>query len=289
MTAMQSRTVTDDTLASPTLVRRDRIVQAMQLPHRHPTVEFNLVLAGRATYLLDDRRYQLGPRSLVWLFPGQTHLMVAKSPDYRDWLGLAPQSELARWCATEHTRPLCDHDPPGHFVRRLPTAAASDLDALLSRVVDGSADAVAAGRLYAVLAAWDAWWQAEPAPDQDRLHPAVQTSLQVLSGADPPADVSGLARAVGLSPQHLSRLFLRETGVSVSRFRNELRFRRFLDLYESGPDRSVLDLAIEAGFGSGAQFHRVFRALTGTTPVAYLERRGSTRTRRSRAVPGGGR
>jgi AraC-like DNA-binding protein len=279
----------DETLATPALVRRDRILGTMQVPHRHPTVEFNLVLAGQATYLLAGRRYDLGPRSLVWLFPGQTHLMVGRSPDYRDWLCLATQSELARWCTTDHTRELLDHDPPGVFVRRLPASAANALDALLSRIVAGSDEAVATGRLYAVLAAWDAWRTAEPARDRARLHPAVRASVQTLSGADPPPDLVGLARAVGLSPQHLSRLFLRETGVSVSRFRNEQRFRRFLDLCELQPQRSMLDRAIAAGFGSGAQFHRVFRELTGTTPAAYLDRRGTTSWQRSESVPVGGR
>jgi uncharacterized cupin superfamily protein len=57
-------------------------------PHRHRSTEFNLVVHGTAAYLLDGRRYDLRPGSLVWLFPDQEHILVDRSPHYRDWLGL---------------------------------------------------------------------------------------------------------------------------------------------------------------------------------------------------------
>jgi hypothetical protein len=37
-------------------------------PHRHDELEVNLVVRGLATYLLGDRRYDLGEGTLAWLF-----------------------------------------------------------------------------------------------------------------------------------------------------------------------------------------------------------------------------
>lgn len=233
------------------------------------------MLAGTATYLLPDRRYDLSARSLVWLFPGQDHLMVRRSPDYRDWLGLAPQESLTPWCRSSHTAPLLQADPPGHHARRLSTPAASAVDALLSQVSGGSPDATSAGQVYAVLAAWDAFCDADLAPEPNRIRPAVRTAMRLLSSASSPPDVPSLAARVGLSPHHLSRVFLADTGIGIVRFRNEQRLHRFLTGYDTTPDQPLLDLAMAAGFGSAAQFHRVVRQLTGATPAALISRRSS--------------
>ena len=81
-------------------------------------------------------------------------------------------------------------------------------------------------------------------------------------------DLATLARAAGLSPSHLSRIFKEQTGVPISRFRNQQRLQRFLRLYGSGRRTTALAAALEAGFGSYAQFHRVFREQTGRSPSA---------------------
>jgi AraC-like DNA-binding protein len=87
--------------------------------------------------------------------------------------------------------------------------------------------------------------------------------------ADPDAgDLATLARAASLSPAHLSRIFKQQTGVSISRFRNQQRLQRFLRLYGGGRRTTALAAALEAGFGSYAQFHRVFREQTGRSPSA---------------------
>jgi AraC-like DNA-binding protein len=74
--------------------------------------------------------------------------------------------------------------------------------------------------------------------------------------------------AVRLSSSHLSRTFKEQTGVSISRFRNEQRLQRFLRIYGRVRRTTALAAALEAGFGSYAQFHRVFREQTGRSPSA---------------------
>src|SRR6266536_3902379 len=87
--------------------------------------------------------------------------------------------------------------------------------------------------------------------------------------ADPSAgDLTELAGAVGLSPGHLSRLFKAQTGTSLSRYRNQQRLHRFLLAYGSGQPTTALAAALAAGFGSYAQFYRVFRQATGRAPAA---------------------
>ena len=51
-------------------------------PHRHAELEVNLVVRGTATYLLGERRYELTPGTLTWLFPGQDHVLVDDCRDH---------------------------------------------------------------------------------------------------------------------------------------------------------------------------------------------------------------
>ena len=98
--------------------------------------------------------------------------------------------------------------------------------------------------------------------------PVVQRVLDAL-GDQPKVSAQRLARDLGISSGHLARLFRTEMGISLVEYRNRLRIERFLGL----ADRSgvnLLDAALQAGFGSYAQFHRVFRKLVGTTPREYV-------------------
>jgi len=83
--------------------------------------------------------------------------------------------------------------------------------------------------------------------------------------------VSGesLARDLNISAGYLARLFKSEVGVSLVEYRNRLRIERFLRLVERGGG-NLYEAALEAGFGSYAQFHRVFRQQVGTTPREYV-------------------
>jgi AraC-like DNA-binding protein len=103
-------------------------------------------------------------------------------------------------------------------------------------------------------------------------HPAVIRATRLLSD-DPTLSAGDLAAHIDVSANRLARVFKSEMGVSIVDYRNQLRLERFVTLMngKQRPGRPHLaDAARAAGFGSYAQFHRVFHALRGTTPRAYL-------------------
>src|SRR6266702_7964496 len=106
-----------------------------------------------------------------------------------------------------------------------------------------------------------------PALDGTGVHPAVAAAARLIS-ADPRAgNLTQVARAAGLSPGHLSRLFKAQTGIPLSRYRNQQRLHQFLLTYGTGQHPTALNAALAAGFGSYAQFYRVCRQETGRTPA----------------------
>jgi len=96
--------------------------------------------------------------------------------------------------------------------------------------------------------------------------PLVERVLQALND-DLPVTGERLASELGVSPGHLARSFKRKMGVSLVDYRNRLRLERFLvAVPRRGNGSNLLDAALEAGFGSYAQFHRVYRKFRGATP-----------------------
>jgi AraC-like DNA-binding protein len=112
---------------------------------------------------------------------------------------------------------------------------------------------------------------ARRASRQQAQSPLVRQVVAALAG-DPLVSGQHLARRLGISPGHLARSFKREMGVSLVDYRNRLRIQRFFQLLQRGEYR-LLDAALEAGFGSYAQFHRVYRKLVGSAPRHYLSTR----------------
>jgi AraC-like DNA-binding protein len=239
--------------------------------HRHAELEVNLVVRGTASYLLGDRRYALTPGTLTWLFPGQDHVLVDESPDHELWWAVFRPALVARIATTRHAQPLLEEDPVGQFSRRLDSGRVRRLGALFHDVQEAQTgdDALAnTGLAYLLTFAWGAFRDSDDVVEGVDLHPAVETVVRMLQ-ADPDAgDLPTLARAARLSSSHLSRIFKEQTGVSISRFRNQQRLQRFLRLYGRGRRTTALAAALEAGFGSYAQFHRVFREQTGRSPSA---------------------
>jgi AraC-like DNA-binding protein len=103
-------------------------------------------------------------------------------------------------------------------------------------------------------------------------HPLVRQTVRLLA-KDPSLGGKDLAAALDISLSRLARVFKVEMGMSLVEYRNRLRLERFQVLLDAGGE-NLLAAALAAGFGSYAQFHRVFRALRGNTPRAYLRERG---------------
>jgi AraC family transcriptional regulator len=77
-----------------------------------------------------------------------------------------------------------------------------------------------------------------------------------------------LAAAACLSQFHFSRLFQRATGLSPHRYLTERRIQDAKTKLAEGR-LSLVEIALEAGFGSQGNFNRIFRKHTGLTPSQF--------------------
>ncbi len=245
----------------------------MSSAHTHRELELNLILEGRACYLLPHHRYDLRPRCLVWLFPQQEHILMDRSPDFKAWVVVFRPRLVAQTVGHEPYDTLRRGNPGTDWLRRLDEPATTNLDRLmknLSRSRDHDAAVTFnAGLHYLLLTAYDHFRLATTLEATSEVHPAVSKAAQLLKHDHGSLNEESIATQVGLSRSHLSRLFRRQTGVPLVEFRNRLRVERFMSLYGAGQKMTMLAAALEAGFGSYAQFYRVFKRVTGISPADH--------------------
>ena len=106
---------------------------------------------------------------------------------------------------------------------------------------------------------------------ESREHRLVTSAVAMLA-KNPAMGGKEIAAELDISASRLARVFKAEMGMSLVEYRNRLRLDRFAVLLDKGRT-NLLEAALAAGFGSYAQFHRVFRALRHVTPREYLRLR----------------
>lgn len=247
----------------------------IEAAHRHDELEINLITSGRAAYLIGERRFELRRHDLVWLFPGQDHLLLNQSEDYFMWILVFKPSLVRRVSNLPQNQTLREADPPGDYCRRLATVQASRLEELYQeiRAAADDSDRYNAGLAYALSLSWAAHHAGANISPFSGIHPCVEQVARILRDDVHAPDLPGLAHRVGMSPSRLSRLFKAQTGVALADYRNRRRIEKACELLQNSR-LSLQDIAEESGFGSYPQFHRIFKEKMGCSPGRFPKLRG---------------
>ena len=97
---------------------------------------------------------------------------------------------------------------------------------------------------------------------RDNHHRVVQQAREAIVADPSGADFRDLGCALGYTRFHISRVFSRATGMTLSQFRNRVRVAVALDRLAEG-HQNLAVLASELGFVDQSHFSRVVRAYTG--------------------------
>lgn len=238
--------------------------------HRHAELEANLILSGRAVYLVDGRHYRLSRRTFIWLFPAQNHILIEPSPDFSMHIAVWKPGLVQNAVRSPSNAPLLSETAPEVFCRRLETDDFARLEVLCTRLInEADPDFLNAGSTFLLHEFWRAFKCGNETVAGRAVHPAIERAARILSVESMP--LPELAHSVGLSESRLSGQFKVQIGQSVSQFRAARQIDRFLKLYD-GRNFTLGDAAREVGFGSYAQFHRVFRETMGVSPAQWREK-----------------
>ena len=97
---------------------------------------------------------------------------------------------------------------------------------------------------------------------------AVKLAEIISSDPASKSPLSILSMEVGASPRTLERIFVRETGLSVGRWRQQLRFMMSVRLLVEG--NAVNQAAFASGYESPSAFVAMFKREAGFTPGQYI-------------------
>jgi AraC-like DNA-binding protein len=241
-------------------VRRTAPGAKLHIDHSHANAEFDLVVRGVGSYVLNNYVYELSPGTLLWLLPERRHPQV-RSPKLDMWV-VSIQAQLLEpeWLPVIAAQP--SHTLPGEELL--------DLDRLLSQVAQDSDEPAAynAGIRYAVQRAWRA--SVESPPTQTRpMHPAVSRALLLLRKGGVENSLAELAEEAGVAAPYLSRLLVEHTGHTFLDWRARTRLERFIEEYQPGDN--LLKTSLDAGFGSYSRFHHAFIDMMGCSPSDWIK------------------
>jgi len=278
------------------LAESTRNLQMIQ-SHSHPELELNLVVQGTITYVIGGRRFIFSPRTLLWLFPQQEHQLIDRSDNAQFYVVAVKSAVVENSChSADYDGLRYGPDEQDNILSTLLDPKSFDLiSKILDSLMHGSLDpdllnreagfgpasdfhfqhdnkdALNAGLRYLLLLCWNKQLTGKATRDAVSLHPAIRRALKILSESDAEQDLSELARSCGTSKCYLSRTFHRQVGVPLSRYRNSLKLSRFFEEYRQADKKTIAEAVYAAGFGSYAQFYKVFTQAYGRGPRESLE------------------
>ena len=85
-----------------------------------------------------------------------------------------------------------------------------------------------------------------------------------------PVSTSTLAQRLGISREHISRVFHQETGQTLQKFRAAQRLEAAVNLLKKS-NCSCKEIAEYCNYGSYSSFYRAFMAVYHTSPEEYRE------------------
>jgi AraC-like DNA-binding protein len=245
--------------------------------HSRVELELNLVLGGEAHILIGEQRVTLETQQMLWIRPRQKRLVIDASRDFLAWVLAFRPRLVRRVCTTAASAPLRQQGGSELLLRRIARPEHRALSQLFASLPVGEGrDVFNAGLGYALARAWLAFMHAEPTYAFAELHPAVRKAAWLLRDGNTELSNAELAARVNLSAHRLSRLFKRQMGTALVEFRNRQRLQRLLNELEDDETRNLLGLALDVGFGSYTQFHRVFKRVMGCSPAQYQKQKRVT-------------
>ena len=219
--------------------------------HFHAEPELNLVTRGSATFGIGDEQITLARGDVVLFHPGQDHVLLSASADLGLFaVALLPELAL-RVCGA-----LSPVRSRGFRMSESETSAAEEALSQLGGTGGGGEVEVPLAELFRSARARSA-----------QTHVLSRLALQHLN-ADPSVSGEQLGSAVRAQPSALSRHFHDDMGIRLVEYRARLRLISFVHWVDQG--HSLGRAALDAGFGSYAQCHRVFQSALGCSPRHYF-------------------
>lgn len=243
-------------------VARDYQDGALVERHRHDEAQFLYAAQGLMRLVTAAGAWVIPPTRAVWIPPGVEHQIFMSGQVQMRTLFISAKAAptLLDDCCVLAVSPLLRE----LILRAIQLEEATDAEEhrnLTQRLI-----------LHEI-AAQERMPLHLPMPEDRRLR-AICLALLQTPEQDRTLEDWGLE--VGASSRTLARLFARELGMGFNEWRQQLRLTEALPRLLAG--KSVQQVAIDLGYGSGRAFSAMFRRLLGDNPREYMANLGRLAT-----------
>ncbi len=246
---------------------------ARYVAHEHYELELNLGISGTAQYFVNGSPYTIQSGTLLWLFSDQTHLITNASPDFSMWIIFIKPSCLQELCTEPPFQDLLKSNPRRILCSQLNNRDATYLSESAEQLLSREPQTLHNTLLRATtLFAYHSFLHSHDVGPGGTTHPAVARATKLIQSKDYDTSIDSIAKVAGISKSQLSRLFKTQTGMTLIEYRHKFFLERFMYIYGSGKTWTILEAAFEAGFGSYAQFYRVFLNQYGCGPHQHFKK-----------------
>jgi AraC family transcriptional regulator, melibiose operon regulatory protein len=249
-------------------------VVMMTEPHRHHELELNLILNGSMSYLFGGQRLTLNAGQLMLFWGTLPHrLLDCQQGTVCGWLTL-PLATFLRYGLPEKLTQRVLYGTPI-------IAPLREVDKVLFEQwlkdwqhPTSEKQEVLELELGAWLRRLSLTLKAEfknTTPKQRQDSKAAQLAEYLSEHYQEPLQIRDVAKVVNLNGSYASTLFKDTFSMTILEYLTQHRVAHAQRLLVT-TNKSVLEIAFDAGFGSSSQFYAAFVKSCGQTPLAYRKR-----------------
>ncbi len=230
--------------------------------HFHDRLEIYYMKEGGCNYFIEDKAFTVRSGDLVFIPSGVIHKTNYDSPSHERWLIN---------CYENHIPPSLKDKInliPKYFKRSKITEECEKIMLKISeeysRGDEYSKDALK-GYVYALLfTLFRNSEKQEITATSGRLVEGAVKFINLNFGGE--ISLFQTAESLGVSPEHLSRTFKRQTGFGFSEYLTLIRLQKAYNMLSNEPGKSVNKVAFTCGFNDSNYFSYKFKKTYGVSP-----------------------
>lgn len=252
-------------------------------PRRHDEIELVFVELGQCTMEIGAAGIVMNTGAMAAFWGMAPHQVTHAGPDTLLYRVTVPVHDYLQWqLPLDFTRELLDGKvvvEPDPNTRQMDMAL---FKKWLSDFSDSSANSLTIVHLEiearlrrlarsAILPESAAGQRGGEAPGSGENDHAMLMARYIAAHYTEPIHDADIARAAHLNAQYAIRLFSKTFGVSMHKYLTNYRVSRACRLLAT-TNAKVIDVAMEAGFGSMSRFYETFTRVCGQSPQEYRNR-----------------
>ncbi len=236
--------------------------------HYHSDYEVYYLTEGRCRYFIHDKTYSMAAGDIVVILPGQIHKVMYET---------AVHSRMLFNCTEEYipSSVIPFLEQIAHFPDNPDTAnSITHLYRKLQEAVSNpdvfSQDTIRCCVMQLFLLIVKASFHNKPLSVSS---PFVECAVAYIrANYMDRITLTHTARHCAVSPEHLSRVFKKETGFGFNEYLNLYRLKKAEALLKSGKVKSVSQVALQCGFGDSNYFSGMYKKAYGISPSQVKKR-----------------